>query len=271
MPTEFGRQGTQTPDSTSGEFNSLTFVITQLINRLATATPVKVIAVSNSGGLSPVGFVDIQPLVSQLDGFGNAVEHGVIHGCPYMRLQGGANAVILDPQVGDIGIAVFADKDISSVCANKGESTPGSFRRFSMSDGMYIGGILNGTPSQYVQFSTSGIKIHSPTLINLDAPDIQLNATTIECNASSSITMTAPTVAIVAATSTTVTTPTFTVNGATVLNGSITQTNTGGGSAASSLIGPLSVTGDVSAGGKSLKTHVHSGVQSGGSNTGQPV
>lgn len=37
------------------------------------------------------------------------------------------------------------------------------------------------------------------------------------------------------------------------------------------IFGTVTVHGDVIADGKSLKTHIHSGVQSGGSNTGQPV
>ena len=46
-----------------------------------------------------------QPLVNMLDGAGDATEHGTIFGLHYTRLQGGANAIILDPQVDDIGWA----------------------------------------------------------------------------------------------------------------------------------------------------------------------
>ena len=91
------------------------FLISQALNRVSTATLVKVVSVTNAGGLSPVGFVDVQPLVNQLDGAGNAVPHGVLHRLPYFRLQGGADAVILDPKVGDIGMAAFANRDISLV------------------------------------------------------------------------------------------------------------------------------------------------------------
>jgi len=68
---------------------------------------------------------------------------------------------------------------------------------------------------------------------------------------------------------TTVTGP-FTVNGATVLNGPLSQ-GVGAGGGTATMLGPITVTNDVVAGGKSLKTHVHSGVTSGGSNTGAPV
>lgn len=177
MAIEAGYKGLQTPNSGQGEFNAITFLVRQILNRVSTATLVKVVSVTNSGGVSPVGFVDTQPLVNQLDGYGNAVPHGVLHHLPYMRIQGGANAVIIDPQVGDIGIAVFADHDISSVAANKSQSNPGSMRRFDMADGVYIGGLLNGTPTQFVAFAAGGITITSPNQITLTAPAVQINGT----------------------------------------------------------------------------------------------
>jgi hypothetical protein len=58
------------------------------------------------------------------------------------------------------------------------------------------------------------------------------------------------------------------INGNVQINGAISQgAPAGGGPAASSLIGPLVVTQDVTAGGKSLKTHTH---PNGSPNTGQP-
>ena len=131
----------------TSEFNSIAFLVQQMIGQTNTATVVQVKAVSNAGELSPVGTVDVQPLVHQVDGIGQTVPHGVIHGIPYFRLQGGANAVILDPQVGDLGICVFSSRDISHVKASKQASPPGSYRKYSMADGLYIGGILKHAPA----------------------------------------------------------------------------------------------------------------------------
>lgn len=158
------------------QYNAVHFLVRTMLSGLCTATLVQVKGVTNSGGVAPVGFVDVQPLVNLLDGNGQAIPHGTIYHCPYVRMQGGSNAVILDPQVGDIGIAVFADRDISSVCANKSTSNPGSGRRFNWADAMYIGGVLNGTPNQYVEFSASGITISSPTAVTLTAPSVSINA-----------------------------------------------------------------------------------------------
>lgn len=53
------------------------------------------------------------------------------------------------------------------------------------------------------------------------------------------------------------TAPTITLNGAIVLDGPISQTNTGGAGTTASLIGPVTVTNDVTAAGISLQTHPH--------------
>ena len=169
-----GYKGQANPVDQGGRFNAYDFIVTQLLNQCDHITLVKIVSCTNSGGLSPVGFVDVQPLVNLVDGSGQAQEHGTIYHLPYFRLQGGGNAVIIDPQVGDIGIAAFADRDISSVKANKKTANPGSARRFDMSDGLYIGGVLNGTPTQYVRFSSTGIEICSPAELRITAPNIIL-------------------------------------------------------------------------------------------------
>jgi phage baseplate assembly protein gpV len=166
--------GSLRPSTTWGDYNNILFVVTQAISKIQTATLVKVMACSNSGDLSPVGTVDIHPLVNQVDGSGNPTPHTTIYNVPYLRIQGGANAVILDPQVGDIGIAVFASRDISKVKSTKEQANPGSWRQYDFSDGMYLGGVLNGVPAQYVQFGPSGLTLVSPTAITLTAPSIVL-------------------------------------------------------------------------------------------------
>jgi len=249
-----GFTGFQQPSTSGDEFTADHFMIWSILARVRTATLVKVVGVTNSGADVPAGYVDIQPLVNQIDGTGNAVPHAVVYKCPYFRLQGGANAIILDPQVGDIGLAAFADRDISSATATQAQANPGSRRMFSMADGLYIGGFLGQIPTQFVQFNTSGIEIVSPTAINMTAPDIKMSAQTVE---------------IIATTSTTVTTPTFTVNGNTMLNGTLAQgTGAAGGSA--TIQGPVTVVNNLTAQGTSVHTHTHGGVQTGGGNTGAP-
>jgi len=217
-----GYKGNLTPEKLFGDHNQLLYVIQQVVNKVSTITLVQVKSVTNDGTNAAVGFVDVQPLINQIDGDGKSIPFPVLNNLPYFRLQGGSNAVILDPQVGDIGLAAFAQRDISNVKSTKAQANPGSDRRFDMSDGLYIGGFLNGVPAQYVQFQTTGITVKSPQAVTIDAP-----ATTI--------------------------------TGTLQVDGAVTMQST------------LDVTSTATAQGTNVHTHVHSGVTTGGSNTGQPV
>ena len=166
-------------DLTSGtsEFNVVAFQIQQALARLNTMTLVKVLAVTNAGGVAPVGFVDVQPMVNQINGIGTPTPRGQIFNVPYVRIQGGANAIILDPKVGDIGWCGFCDRDISSAKSTKGIANPGSRRRFDKADGVYIGGLINGVPTNYVQFEDDGtINVVSSVKVKVSAPDVIVHA-----------------------------------------------------------------------------------------------
>jgi hypothetical protein len=167
--------GSLTPWSNWGEYNLIAFIVQQLQSKLQTATLVRVEACSNDGGLSPVETVDITPLVNQIDGNGFPTPHVTIARVPYLRIQGGSNAVILDPQVGDTGVAVFASRDISKVKNTKAQANPGSFRRYDFADALYVGGMLNGMPQQYVCFNSDGIELVSPKTVTIKAPNISLD------------------------------------------------------------------------------------------------
>lgn len=157
--SDFG-YGQKDPSDSTSKFNELMFVIRQELGRLRIMTVVEVVAVTGGGGaVGQAGTVDVLPMVNQIDGLGNAVPHGVVHGIPYYRMQAGISAVIMDPVVGDLGLALISDRDISSVIANRGQANPGSLRQFDLSDSIYLGGVLNAAPTQYVQFTSTGITI----------------------------------------------------------------------------------------------------------------
>jgi hypothetical protein len=168
--------GQQTVYDHQSSHNAIEFVIQQALAKIATMTLVKVVSVTNNGQLSPVGFCDVQPMVNQMDGAGRAVPHGVIHHVPYARMQGGTTAIIMDPKPGDIGIAGFSHRDLSAVKNSKAPANPGSNRRFSYADGLYLGGTLNGTPTQFIQFSDNGVNITTPLPLTFNAQNITLDA-----------------------------------------------------------------------------------------------
>lgn len=254
-------QTNHVPADAASEVGRMDYIIRSALSGLRTAIPVKIISVTNAGGLSPIGKVSVQPLVSSVDGNGKAWEHGIIHNVPYMRIQGGTNGIILDPSVGDVGIATVCDRDISTVKNTGKVAAPGSNRKNDMSDMVYLMTIIGAAPTQYVQFNSSGITIHSPVKVNITAPQIDATATT-------QVHLTAPNVTVDAAT-------VFRVNSAAIeLNGPITQISGSGTAEFAGNIttpGTVTATTDVVGGGKSVKSHKHGGVTTGGGQTGVPV
>jgi len=172
-------------DSAS-DFSAIAATVRSMMRKINVATACRVVKV-HPGALGPTGRVDITPLVNQLDGNDGAVPHGTIFEVPYVRLQGGANAIVIDPEEGDFGFALFADRDISAALATRGQANPGSFRRFDMSDAIYLPAWSGVTPAQYVQFAASGILVHSPTKVTLQAPAVEISAGSLTINVTGAV------------------------------------------------------------------------------------
>lgn len=181
-PTGSGYAGQAGLNDGTDAFNSIWFAVEQVLGRIAVCKLVKVVEVHVDGDLSPVGFVDVIPLVNLSDGLANSTKQGIVYNMPFVRMQGGNNAIIIDPVKDDIGIAVIADRDISTVKTTKAVASPGSFRRFDIADGLYIGGVLNGTPERYVQFKGNdlfikgfdNLTVNTGTQVTLTTPKVRI-------------------------------------------------------------------------------------------------
>ena len=161
--------GQQEMASDNNQQNQLAFVIKRALSKLKTSTLVTVdpnwVAPT---GVAPVGFVNVIPMVGQVDGSGKVWPATTIFGVPYLRIQGGANAVIVDPQPNDIGFICTADSDISSAKATGAAAGPASKRKFDLSDAIYVGGWnMNITPTSYVHVTQNSIDVVNPTQVNL--------------------------------------------------------------------------------------------------------
>lgn len=176
--------------------------------------------------------VDVQPLVNQLDGANNSIPHGTIHGLPVEILQAGNSAVILVPKVGDMGMVAFCQVDISSVKKTKKVGNPGSRRKFDWSDGVYRAGVFNGVATQFIKISDDdGI-----TITSADGKPVTINAP----------------------------------GGCTInTSGQDMSIDTGGGKLTAS--GDVEIGGTLKIGGHDYAAHKHSGVTTGGSNSGAVV
>lgn len=223
------------------------FIILRLIRGVHTCDLVKVLAVHPQS--DRVGFVDVQPLLLDTDTNNVVIDQTPIYNVPYMRLQGGSSAVILDPVVGDIGLAMFAEADITNIKQTLAQGAPATDRMHSTADALYLGGYLNPAPTQYVQFQPggAGINIVSPGPVKLQA------GTTVTIQSGTTTTVNAP--------------GGFIVNANMTLNGTMSGTASGAG--AYQFAGTIQAP-DAIINGVTQSTHHHGGVQAGSSNTAGP-
>ncbi|EHM02022.1 hypothetical protein HMPREF9946_01540 [Acetobacteraceae bacterium AT-5844] len=160
--------------ATGSDYNAQAFVVRSILAKVQNATLVMVQSVESADG--PMGRVKVVPLVKQQAADGTVIDHGTIHDVPYLRIQGGAAALILDPQPGDIGIALFASRDISTVKKTQAAAAPGSFRQNSMADALYLGGLLNGEPQTLIRLSGDGVNVTTPGVITFSGNNVSLDA-----------------------------------------------------------------------------------------------
>ncbi|EMQ4317135.1 phage baseplate protein [Yersinia enterocolitica] len=145
-------------DAFASSFNKL--LNSNYFIRLATVTDVR--------GEAPNLVVDVLPLVADVRSSDRTIIQGSqIYNIPVWRLQRGGSAIIMNPVAGDIGLIAVSDVDISVARSSRKESVPGSMRTHSQSDAIYFGGVLNGQPTQFIEFADGAINITSPNPVNI--------------------------------------------------------------------------------------------------------
>lgn len=158
-----------TPSDLVDEYNSLIYIINSEIKKINTADLVRVIAVNE-------GTIDVQPLLGSIRADGSMNETSPIYNVRYFQWQFGLNKIKAIPAIGDIGLLVCCKRDISNI----ENGNVGSFRQFSLADGIYIGGIegLNQPATQSIEFSENNLKIIGTGTITVEAPNVNVNAST---------------------------------------------------------------------------------------------
>ncbi len=142
------------------------YIINNLIANIHTMMPVKILSVTvPPDSLAPIGRCEVLPLVQQIDGSNNVYPMGKIINVPYLRVQGGSNAIVIDPQVGDVGLCGFCERDISIVKRTGELSAPDTRRKYDINSAVYMFTMMSGTPTQYIHFKGANIEIKSPEVI----------------------------------------------------------------------------------------------------------
>lgn len=197
------------PHDAASQENAMAYAIRSILNGRASIEICSVKAVNDDK-------CDVLPLVSGIRTDGTKIANIEVHNVLYWRLQAGTRAVIMKPTVGDIGLLLICDKDITNVKDSGTESVPGSLRRNNPSDGIYLGSIaaLMSTPTEYVELTGSGINIVAPNGLK--------------------------------------------ITGDVSIEGAVTTTSS------------ITADGEITGNGIALSSHVHGGVESGGSKTSEP-
>lgn len=166
-------------NSLKGALDSL---IASHISQIGPSMLVQVESVK-SNDASITGTVTVRPMVQQQDALSRAFPHDIIHNVPYLRIQGGSTALIIDPKPGDIGFIIISGRDHTHAITTRQPAPPASFRQFSMQDCVYVGGFLNDRPDQFIQATDQGWRIVTPGDVTIEAQGtITLNAAGIKAN-----------------------------------------------------------------------------------------
>lgn len=208
----------------------------------------------------------LKPLVQMLDTAGNKIPRANIHNIPVFRFGGGGFFMRFPIKAGDFGWIKANDRDISLVFQRGGlEDIPNTERIKSFSDAMFFPDTLKdwiidgGNLDAVVLQSMSGSSVIS---VHQDKVEIKTSNINFECdnfNIKSDDTIFNTTNFTLNASSTTINSPDLTIDSNPL------QVGAGG----SSFNSDLNTNGNITNQGKDIGAgHTHSGVQSGGSNTG---
>ena len=144
------------------------FIVSRIISEISGAFAVRVVSVNSPDN----ELINVTPMLYQQDAAGNNVDQGIIYSVSVFRMFCGNSAIIMRPVAGDIGYCIPADRDISILKKLKNLCKPGSKRRHGAADSVYMGGLFNPAPTQYIEFIGNTTNIVSPGTVSITAPNI---------------------------------------------------------------------------------------------------
>lgn len=205
----------------------------------------------------------IQPAVKasvrESDGTLSSVALPLLVDVPVVFPRGGGVTLTFPVAAGDECLVVFADRCIDYWWQNGGVQEPVDQRQHHLADAF----AMVGPQSQAKKIS--GISTTTAQLRTDDgAAFIELDPGSHAVTVTTQGKLTAS-----AQGGTEINSPEIVLNGNVTINGNLSQ-GMGDGGGTAKMHGPVTVTNDVTAGGISLQTHKHGGVETGGGQTGGP-
>lgn len=249
------------PVALSSQLGSKEQADAQLVQAIMSAMRVSMPGIIQSFDPDAVTAV-VQPAIkgAEQDEFGAEVSVNLplLVDVPVLFPRGGGCTLTFPVKAGDECLVIFADRCIDFWWQSGGIQEPVDERMHDLSDSFCI----VGPQSQAKKIG--GI---STTAAQLRTDD---GSAFIEVAAGHDVTVkTSGKLTASADGGTEITSPEIILNGNVTINGNLSQgMGESGGSA--TMHGPVTVTNDVTAGGKSLMTHTHGGVEHGNDSTGEP-
>lgn len=246
------------PSNNKSLQGTFTHVLEKFLQGIDDMIPAKVISFDRETNRATV-----KPLIMVLKTDGNTQSRAEIASVPVFQYSGGGFVINFPLKKGDLGWLKANDRDISLFKQSYSDAAPNTLRKHNFSDAMFFPDTMRGWTIE-----EDGLVIQSldgSQCVAILDDMVKIKGTDISILGSSSIVAEADTITLTA-TEITLDSPLTTITGA-------IEAGASGGNAVFN--GTIQTTGDVisDVGGKdvSLTDHVHSGVMSGGSNTGEPV
>ena len=108
-PGNLGYLGNADPTTTGDQFNALAFIAKQVLSGAWTITLAQVESVTNTGEVKAPGTVNLQPLVNEVDGQGNATPHaGMEHMWADLKSMLSQPAIVTGHSLGAARAAVLS-------------------------------------------------------------------------------------------------------------------------------------------------------------------
>ncbi|GKX47962.1 Gp138 family membrane-puncturing spike protein [Pectobacterium carotovorum] len=249
------------PVPLKSQTNSEQDLISTVMNRVMSNMRVAMPGVIQSFNPDDVTCVVLPSLMGQDTGSDSNKESNplqLLTDVPVVFPRGGGCTLTFPVSAGDECLIIFADRCIDFWWQSGGVQEPVSNRMHSLSDAF----VIVGAQSQANKIS--GISTSAAQLRTDDGEAF------VEVAAGHNITVTTPGKLTASAQGgTEITSPSIVLNGDVTINGNLSQ-GMGDSGGTATMNGPVNVTNDVTAGGKSVMTHAHGGVQPGSGNTGAP-
>jgi Phage protein Gp138 N-terminal domain/GpV Apex motif len=185
----------------------------------------------------------VQPAIQRIFTERGAVNLPICADVPVAFIGGGGFFLTFPVAAGDECLLWFSERSIDLWHALGGVQPPAEYRLHDLSDGFAIVG-LNSQPHVLASFNTADAELRNRA---------RTARVTMKADGSIEVVNGSGSYILAASGNLTVTSPTVTING---------DVN---------VVGTLTASVNVIGGGKSLKTHIHSGVTAGLGNTGAPV